>query len=723
MNRIAALPAVVLALCAALALTLARKPAAPVGAQPILNFIADSERELSRLPVSFIPLSDADEIKIGASLEDQYSPSWPIAPSDSSSLAVQDYLSQLGARLATHAHRKLPYRFHYIPDPNFVNAFALPGGPVYVGAGLLSLMDTEDALASIIGHEIEHIDHYHCAERFQIQAALEKTPLGELVGIPVTVFTAGYSKNEELEADREGLLLAASAHYSPQGEIALFRALDRLDPDSPAHARSPEEELSQLALDSLTGYFRSHPLNAERIDQIQRMIASGQLDGARPVTPLPFAYVFLTGRAWRAALAALTPPSPDLPPKQFQKLTAARLELFREALRLASRALDLHPGHPLALEASGLAHLGLADYDAALAAYRALVPVAPTFADDLRSRTDDMAHAALDVRAFPLAASLARASLQMQPGRPDTLALLAKSQLGLGDFDGAARTVQVLKPLGGQSSANLGAYALSLATIRLDARHYREAEAFAALAVDLLPGRRDPIAALARAHFLLADFPAAARSYQDLLNSSVGFTHYLEPYADSLSATRPVPNSALDLLNAPHSFPDASLNTQIDVELAGLNLLNGDDRLALHLISRFRDSHGESVPPESLGRLGWWYLRAGQFHGAADILREAIAMRPGDLTLQTNLGFAEIELANLPGAVTHFSFAIPTDPYGPARIGRAAARWRSRQFNEGLADFTAASAAHPEWRNPLWVQALYPPTTAQAVASMTAAHQ
>ena len=67
---------------------------------------------------------------------------------------------RVGSELATHAHRMLPYKFHYIPNPNFVNAFALPGGHVYVGAGLVSLMDSEDELAALIGHEIEHIDHY-----------------------------------------------------------------------------------------------------------------------------------------------------------------------------------------------------------------------------------------------------------------------------------------------------------------------------------------------------------------------------------------------------------------------------------------------------------------------------------------------------------------------------------------------------------------------------------
>jgi predicted Zn-dependent protease len=111
----------------------------------------------------------------------------------------------------------LPYRFHYVPERYFINAFAVPGGHVYVGEGLLALMDSEDELAAVIGHEIEHIDHYHCAERVQQQQALRKIPLGELVALPVEIFEAGYSKDQELEADREGTRLSVQAGYSPNG--------------------------------------------------------------------------------------------------------------------------------------------------------------------------------------------------------------------------------------------------------------------------------------------------------------------------------------------------------------------------------------------------------------------------------------------------------------------------------------------------------------------------
>src|SRR5690242_19851779 len=197
---------------------------APVGPEAVLSLLGDTEHELTRLPVNFTRMSDLDEIKLGDRLAKQYGGREDLANEDTSRPAVQAYVNRVGARVSVGAQRKLPYRFHYIPDPNFINAFALPGGHVYIGGGLMALMDSEDELASVLGHEVEHIDHYHCAERAQTQAALEKVPLGELAAIPMEIFEAGYSKTEELEADREGTRLAVKAHYSPLGAIRLFQA-------------------------------------------------------------------------------------------------------------------------------------------------------------------------------------------------------------------------------------------------------------------------------------------------------------------------------------------------------------------------------------------------------------------------------------------------------------------------------------------------------------------
>ena len=124
-----------------------------------------------------------------------------------------------------------------------INAFSLPGGPVYIGEGMLDQMETEDELASILAHEVEHIDHYHCVERVQIEAKLKNANLelmGQLLQIPLEFWQAGYHKDEEFEADREGVRLAVESGYSPYGAVSIFTRLAKLCNEYVIHAQSPE---------------------------------------------------------------------------------------------------------------------------------------------------------------------------------------------------------------------------------------------------------------------------------------------------------------------------------------------------------------------------------------------------------------------------------------------------------------------------------------------------
>ena len=206
---------ILLLLGAALIASQKQRINAPVGPEAVLSLVGDTEHELTRLPVTFTRMSDEEEIKIGNELAKEYGGIGISGKDAPSTRVVQDYVNKVGRRVSAGAHRKLPYRFHYISDPSFANAFALPGGHVFIGGGMIALMDSEDELANVLGHEVEHIDHYHCAERVQTQAAVHKLPLGALVVIPVAVFEEGYSKTQELEADREGTRLAVKAGLFP----------------------------------------------------------------------------------------------------------------------------------------------------------------------------------------------------------------------------------------------------------------------------------------------------------------------------------------------------------------------------------------------------------------------------------------------------------------------------------------------------------------------------
>jgi len=249
-----------------------RKSESHVGPEAVLNAMAGVQREISRLPAGVVRLSDDEEARIGAEMAQNYSGREGAGTPENA--AIEKYVTDIGRNIGARAHRKFDYKFYYIPSDSFINAFALPGGHIFIGKGLLHLMKTEDELAAVLGHEVEHVDHYHCNERVALEARLRHLPLSGLVALPVELFQAGYSKEQELEADRDGTALAVMAGYSPQGAVHMFEAFDRLYKRVESKPGSPDEELSQVALGTFTGYFRSHPLPQERIQQIQSLIAS-----------------------------------------------------------------------------------------------------------------------------------------------------------------------------------------------------------------------------------------------------------------------------------------------------------------------------------------------------------------------------------------------------------------------------------------------------------------
>jgi beta-barrel assembly-enhancing protease len=305
MKRMGGFLAVLVIGVAALYFSQRRHESTPVSANAVVEIAADAQRDLSRVPMRFTRLSDDEEIAIGNQLAEQYSVTNAEVTSGltpgltADEQALESYVRRVGNTVALHAHRRLPYSFHVLQNRSMINAFSLPGGYVYVGKGLLDLMTSEDQLAFIIGHEVEHIDHYHCAERVQIEARLRHLNLGiigALVQIPMAVWEAGYNKDEELEADREGMRLAVLGGYSPYGAVSLFEKFSKLHSEYIIHAGSPEEELSQLAIQSLEGYFRSHPQPSERLAQANSLIAQEGWQDRKTQKPFRVEYEVHNGK-------------------------------------------------------------------------------------------------------------------------------------------------------------------------------------------------------------------------------------------------------------------------------------------------------------------------------------------------------------------------------------------------------------------------------------------
>jgi predicted Zn-dependent protease len=297
MRRAIAFLVVLLVCVTALYFSQRRHDPTPVSANAIVALAADAQRDLSHAPMRLTRLSDDEEIAVGKELAEEYSVSADkLSPQER---ALENYVQRVGTSVSLHAHRRLPYSFHLVPDRAMINAFSLPGGPVYIGEGLLDLMTSEDELAAVLAHEIEHIDHYHCAERVQIEARLRNLKLGivgALLQIPLQVWEAGYNKDEEFEADREGMRLAVLSNYSPYGAVTMFERFSKLHDEYVIHAQSPEEELSQLAIQSLQGYFRSHPLPSERLAQANRLIAQENWQDRKTQRPFRVEYEVQNGK-------------------------------------------------------------------------------------------------------------------------------------------------------------------------------------------------------------------------------------------------------------------------------------------------------------------------------------------------------------------------------------------------------------------------------------------
>lgn len=290
MKRALAFAAILLVALGALYMAERKTRSDVVSPKAVTNMAADWQRDVSRAPLRLTRLSDAEETRIGEELAAQYGRTEAAFTPEEQ--ALERYVKSVGGRVAARAKRKLAYRFHLIPSASLINAFALPGGHVFIGSGLLDEMTSEDELAYVLGHEIEHIDHYHAAERVQIEAQLKHLNLdlvAALASIPMSLWQAGYTKEEEFEADREGLRAAVSAGYSAEGATKMLERFERLHSEYVIHAKTPTEELGKLAIEGLVSYFRSHPLPSERLTQVRDLIAREHLP-TRPTKPFRIEY-------------------------------------------------------------------------------------------------------------------------------------------------------------------------------------------------------------------------------------------------------------------------------------------------------------------------------------------------------------------------------------------------------------------------------------------------
>jgi predicted Zn-dependent protease len=233
---------------------------------------ADVLRDVDEFGLHATRIPAEKEMRLGAEMAEQIK-SW--GPEDP---AATKYVSDVGAGLLANVNRKaIRYRFHVIRSSE-INAFALPGGQIYVLSGMLDFLHSEAELAQILGHEISHVDLRHCVERYQYELALKKVgagSVGPIVEIAHSLVAIGYSQAQELEADASGERLAIEAGYDPDAAVAVFNRMKTTFGEASASpATTPLGETGRAVGEAIANYFRTHPPSADRARQLSDMVAA-----------------------------------------------------------------------------------------------------------------------------------------------------------------------------------------------------------------------------------------------------------------------------------------------------------------------------------------------------------------------------------------------------------------------------------------------------------------
>ena len=232
-------------------------------------------------PVAAAEANERAEIRVGREVAARILARHDLYPDED----LQRYVNRLGVALALHGTRPdLDYYFAVI-DSDQVNAYAAPGGYIFITRAALALMEDEAELAAVLAHEIAHVDRRHIVEALGIRAP-ESSPMAGLTRffggatevaqvffsqavdqVLTVLFEEGLRREDEFQADRDGLLLASRAGYDPDG---LGRFLTRLS-----------EMESSRTIDEMA---HTHPATGERLERLAALKTEeglGDFEGLR----------------------------------------------------------------------------------------------------------------------------------------------------------------------------------------------------------------------------------------------------------------------------------------------------------------------------------------------------------------------------------------------------------------------------------------------------------
>ena len=239
----------------------------------VLPACSASQRVKTETVLARVLISDAQSSQIGASMHEELQKEGMKFVTDP---VVIDYVNSIAATVIPQAKRDRPgieFRVHVVDDPEQVNAFATPGGYLYLYTGLLLTAESEAEVAGVLGHEAAHVSRLHI-ERGMVNAyglqtllamALGNDP-GQIqeiaAGIAGTGLMRAHGRSEEIEADERGVEYSSRAGYAPSGAIGFFEKLQRLS----GSGGGPS-------------FLRTHPTSAERIRNLKNHVRSRGLTG------------------------------------------------------------------------------------------------------------------------------------------------------------------------------------------------------------------------------------------------------------------------------------------------------------------------------------------------------------------------------------------------------------------------------------------------------------
>jgi predicted Zn-dependent protease len=221
-------------------------------------------------------MSERDEIEIGKQANMQVLQEYSVY----NDLELQNYVQYVGNKVAAKSHRpELDYQFTVLDSPE-VNAFALPGGYIYITRGLMAYLNTEGELAAVLGHEVGHVTARHAVQQHSATqmagiGSVIGTIIGEafipgissvggqqLVGMAGTAMLRGYGRDHELEADRLGAEYLAKSGYDPD---AILDVIGVLKNQELFELRLAREEGRQPRI--YHGVFSTHPSSDTRLQE------------------------------------------------------------------------------------------------------------------------------------------------------------------------------------------------------------------------------------------------------------------------------------------------------------------------------------------------------------------------------------------------------------------------------------------------------------------------